>query len=253
MTPQSPLFPATVQRLSGLDTPRQRSASFAEFISEIPSTEASVLFAEICFRPCVARAAPDVLVAQSAFAALIDDLWPEEHFQYTREAAAYADEEVTLALLVRPLRPEESADTFQIPKYSSDRVLTLGERKALAAVPSRQTLEKALMDPHPDVAKKLLDNPKLTEADVVRICAKSTMAPAVLCEVAAHPKWRRQRTVQKALVNNRLLPADFSLTLIPFLSRRTMGEVSRDARLDERVQWGAKVLLERITQEMQPE
>ena len=189
-------------------------------------------------------------MAQAAFLALIDDLWPVEHFQYTREAAAYTDDEVTLALLVRPSRPDDSAESFQIPKYSNDRVLTLGERKALASMPSRQTLEKALMDPHPDVAKKLLDNPKLTEADVVRICAKSTMAPAVMCEIAAHPKWRRQRTVQKALVNNRLLPADFSLTLIPFLERRTMKEISRDARLDERVRWGAKVLLERIVQEM---
>ena len=234
------------QKLFVLDTPLQRVTSFVEVITACPSTEAADLFSQICVRPAVTRAALDLLVADAAFLALIGDLWPEEHFRYTREAAAYTDDEVTLDFLVRPVRIDEQDGTFQVPRYTSDRVLTLGERKALASMPSRQTLEKAMMDPHPDVAKKLLDNPKLTEADVVRISAKSTMAPAVLCEIAAHPRWRRQKIVQKALVNNRLLPADFALTLVPFLERRTLREVAGDARLDERVRHGAAGVLHRM-------
>ncbi|MBN2714832.1 MAG: hypothetical protein JXX14_03190 [Deltaproteobacteria bacterium] len=242
----SPQFTEIEQRLTGLDTPLQRAARFSECIVACSSTEASSLFAEICIRPCMTRAAQDLLVADAAFSALLSDLWPASHIQHTREAAAYVDDEVTLALLVRPSRDDDTDDTYQIPKYTQERVLTLGERKALASMPSRQTLEKAMMDPHPDVAKKLLDNPRLTEADVVRIAAKSTMAPAVLCEIASHFKWRRQKMVQKALVNNRLLHPDFALTLLPFLDRRSMSEISRDARLDERVRHGATVLVTRI-------
>lgn len=221
----------------------QRCVMFSKQICALESTDASRVFREICIRPVTTREPQDILAAEAAFNALINHLWPEEHLQHTREAAAYLDDEVTLAFLVPPKRLESTDDPTRIPRYSNDRVLTLGERKSLASVPSRGTLEKAMMDPHPDVARKLLDNPRLTETDVVRIAAKSTIAPRVLCEIAAHPRWRKQPIVQKALVHNRLLPADFGLTLLPFLEKRVLREVSGDARLDETIQHAAAVLL----------
>lgn len=207
---------------------------------------AAPLFSEICRRPVLTRAPEDIVVAEAAFLSLVNSQWPVEHLQHTREAAAYVENAVTLAFLVQTQTVDTSSDSFQIPKYTSDRVLTLGERKSLASRPSRHTLEKAMMDPHPDVAQKLLANPRLTEDDVVRIAAKSTVAPSVLCQIAASPRWRRQKIVQKALVHNRLLPADFAITLIPFLEHRVMADVARDARLDETVQWAAQVLLASI-------
>jgi hypothetical protein len=231
------------QKLQGLEETMQRCVMFSKQICELESTDASRVFREICIHPGITREPRDILAAEAAFNALINNLWPEEHLQHTREAAAYLDDEVTLALLISPKRLESVDDPTQIPGYSNDRVLTLGERKSLASVPSRSTLEKAMMDPHPDVARKLLDNPRLTETDVVRIAAKSTMAPLVLCEIAAHPRWRKQPIVQKALVHNRLLPADFGLTLLPFLEKRVLHDVSRDARLDDTIQHAAAVLL----------
>ncbi|MBN2341014.1 MAG: hypothetical protein JXX29_06075 [Deltaproteobacteria bacterium] len=241
------LFVPFQQKLAGIDTPMQRAVLFAEWISQIDAEQASVAFSAICVHPSLSKAADDILLAESAFLSLLEHHWPGEHLAYTRQAAAYHDQEITLAFLQYPADVDDTEEHLLVPKYTSERVLTLGERKALAAQPSRRKIEMALMDPHPDVATKLLDNPKLTEADVVRVSAKSTMAPSVLAKIAAHPKWRRQRTVQKALVNNRLLPKDYALTLIPFLQRAVIREIARDNRLHESVQHAAGLLADAVS------
>lgn len=231
------------QKIVGVHPAKQRAVLISEWMASMAPEAASPLFSAICVQPCTINSPGSIVLAEAVFGSLIYGLWPQEHQRYTREAAASMDEEVTLTFLNEPQKVDQAEESFALPKYSTERVLTLGERKSLAAVPSRQTVEKAMMDPHPEVAKKLLANPKMTEADVVRISAKAHMAPSVLCEIAAHPKWRKQRMVQKALVNNKLLPPDYSLTLLPFLNRQSIREVSRDQRLHESVQHAAGLLV----------
>jgi hypothetical protein len=134
-------------------------------------------------------------------------------------------------------------DEQAVPDYGGDRPLTLGERKTLASKPTRRIIERALLDPHPQVARKLLSNPKLTEDEVIRMAARRPGPPGVLAEIALHPRWRRRRRVALALVYNHYLPTWFGLSLLPWLDSREAAEVAADSRLDEDIRGGAKDLL----------
>lgn len=237
------------QKITGIHSAIQRAVVIAEGICQIDSEAMACLFSKICVAPAQTKHPPFVVLAEAVFLSLIYRHWPQEHLRHTREAAAYVGDEVTLMFLQIPQTVDMSQETYSVPIYSSERVLTLGERKSIASMPSRVLIEKAMQDSHPDVAKKLLDNPRLTENDVVRISANSRMTPSALCQIASHPRWRRQPMVQKALVFNKSMPQDFALTLLPFLSRKKIWEISNDKRLHNDVQQGAKVLFFALTQQ----
>jgi len=224
----------------------QRAALVARQLTTMPPEDAALLFARICTRACAEKTDDAIIAAHAVFFAVLWGYWEEDHLLRTREAAAAQENRITLRLL-QPLRfPDADAEEFEVPKYRTDRILTLGERKTLATTPSRRAIEKAMMDPHPQVAKKLLDNPRLTETDVVRICARRMMAPSVLCEVALHVRWRERPSVHQALVNNRSLPASFAVSFLPFLDVRTLREITLDRPLDPDPREAAGALLEGV-------
>ena len=80
--------------------------------------------------------------------------------------------------------PEEEPQ-HRVPDYGRGRPLTLGERKSLARKPDRRMFDRVLRDPHPDVIALLLQNPRLTETDVVRLCSRRPGVAEVLSRVFA--------------------------------------------------------------------
>jgi len=84
----------------------------------------------------------------------------------------------------QPPGPDERA----LPRTGVGRPLTLGERKSLARRSSRFALDRLLRDPHPDVIRNVLVNPRLTEDDVVRLAARRPAFPDVLGEIAPPPQ-----------------------------------------------------------------
>ena len=118
----------------------------------------------------------------------------------------------------RPLRPR-------------GRPLSLGERKMLARSPRRDQLVPLLRDPHPDVVAILLDNPHLTEADVVTVAARRPAVPASLALVAEHPRWSIRYTVKRAIVLNPYTPAHVAVRLATTLRHADLVELARDVNL----------------------
>jgi hypothetical protein len=115
------------------------------------------------------------------------------------------------------------------------RPLSLGERKSLARRRDRELLSRALRDPHPDVVRILLDNPALTELDVVRLCAQRPVAPEALLHVFRHPRWIVRYRVRAALAFNPFTPEAITLQLLPHLTPSDLRAVARSSELSERV------------------
>ncbi len=113
-------------------------------------------------------------------------------------------------------------DTAPVPDYGAGRVLTLGERKSLARRPDRDTLERLLLDPHPDVIHRVLVNPRLTEELVVRLATRRPCSPAVLAEIARTTRWSGRSRVRLALVLNPSLPEDIAVRLVSLLLRQEL-------------------------------
>lgn len=117
---------------------------------------------------------------------------------------------------------EVDEDEARVPDYGAGRVLTLGERKSLARRPDRDMLERLLLDPHPDVIRRLLVNPRLTEELVVRLAARRPASRAVLSELARAPRWAGRARVRLALILNPSLPEDIAVRLVSLLLRQEL-------------------------------
>ncbi len=117
---------------------------------------------------------------------------------------------------------------------------TLGERKSLARGSSRTTLDRVLLDPHPDVIRILLANPLLREIDVLRLAAKRPVAAEVLREILTHERWFTRYGVRHALVQNPWLPTDLGLLLVRQLHRQDAEALIEATELPESIREAAR-------------
>jgi len=132
----------------------------------------------------------------------------------------------------RPLRP-------------ADKPLTLGERKALARTNRRDQLLLLIRDPHPMVVAILLDNPHITEADIVKIAAMRPAVPESLAKVAAHTRWSVRHAVKRALVLNPSTPLADAIRIATTLRAPELAEIAADHSLPDLLrQHAAEVLAE---------
>lgn len=116
--------------------------------------------------------------------------------------------------------PEPDED--RVPDYGRGRPLTLGERKSLARRPDRAMTERLLRDPHPDVIRQLLANPKVTEDDVLSLASRRPCRPDVLAQIARTPRWTHRPRIRIALILNPDTPLDVSAPLVGLLVRQEL-------------------------------
>jgi hypothetical protein len=95
--------------------------------------------------------------------------------------------------------------------------LPLGVRRQAARGTDRQQIDRLLHDRDHRVIQLLLDNPRLTERDVIAIAARRPTRPEVLKVIASHGKWSSRYRVRKALACNPYTPDGISLRLLPTL------------------------------------
>jgi hypothetical protein len=171
-----------------------------------------------------ARAEQAEVTSREALVAIVDALNTEgmdDLLQRLREEAA-ADSLLSLERLIRHPRGTRRVPSSAPPHVESERgparATPLGERKSLARRPDRETLQKMLADPHPDVIRRCLCNPRLTEDDVVRLAAKRPGRGEVLAETA-RSRWVHRPRVRMTLVMNPATPLQVVAPLLGLLLR----------------------------------
>ena len=166
-------------------------------------------------------------IAKEALVAVVDafaDPRAQDAVQRLREEAAGQGLVTLERLLRRPVHPSLAPGprSQRPPDYGYGRPLTLGERKSLAKKTDRTLLERLLGDPHPDVIRFVLRNPRLTEDDVVRFVARTPGRPDLITEVARTPKWAHRPRVRLAIVLNPLSPAELTIPLAGLLLKHEL-------------------------------
>lgn len=131
----------------------------------------------------------------------------------------------------RPLRPSDS------------RPLTLGERKALARTHRRDKLTLLIRDPHPHVVAIVLDNPHITEQDVVKMASARPAVPESLAKIAAHPRWSVRHAIKRALVLNPSTPLADAIRIATTLRAPELAELAADHSLPETLRKHASEVL----------
>lgn len=151
-----------------------------------------------------------------------------------------------VADFVTPLAEEEAPDDDKrrVPDFGRGRPLTLGERKSLARTHDRSLIQRVVRDPHPDVVRILLDNPSLTEEDVVHICAARPNDPTVLQTVYRHRRWVVRYRPRNTILRNPDTPLDTALLLAPLLRRAELRQASTSTELAPSLRLSCKSILD---------
>jgi hypothetical protein len=186
-------------------------------------SEACQVFNELCEQS--ERSDPGAREAQFALALAVISLGDHESIDALRRFAQSARLLSLERLLRRGPPPSMIPPDVAVPDYGRGRELTVGERRSLARRPNRQSLEKLLGDPHPLVIRQLLQNPKLTENDVVRLVAKRPLRPALLEELAQAPNWLCRRRVRMSVLLHPSSPTQLAMPLLGVCTRSELREI----------------------------
>jgi hypothetical protein len=241
------------QRLAKLEEIDMRVGLICERLESLPNQDAVRLLHE-AHRNASLGAAD----AQSVFLALGWALFDPRVEPKRPELGALARQAELhhVADFVTPPAEEDAPveDKRRIPDLGRGRPLTLGERKSLARTHDRSLIQRVVRDPHPDVVRILLDNPSLTEEDVVRVCAVRPNDPTVLQTVYRHRRWVVRYRPRNAIVRNPHAPLDTALLLTPLLRKRELKEAATSSELAPPVRLSCKtILLMRTTRSEPPD
>ena len=233
-----------VRRLAALGEHRQRIAVLSEEATRLGPEAFADVIALVVERSSRNRQEKEHLALSAIVGYLESDLLSCANRQAMMTHCVEARLTRLLPLLTPTAEPQDQ-DQAPIPDYGRGRTLTLGERKALARRPTRQSFERLLADPHPAVIHNLLRNPHLTEEDVLSLVTRRPSGGKVLEEVWQNTRWRSRYAVKHALAQNPYTPLTVSLNVLPQLLRQHLEELLGDAKLHPTLRATCRRLLDR--------
>lgn len=229
-----------LRRQAAVPEPGMRVALWRELLDEADPLHGVAVVEAVCAAADARRAG-----GSEAFLALGQCLetWPALRGRLLA-AATVSGRGAVLALLADdpPLRTAE-AEELRPPPLSNDREITLGERRSWARRPDRATIDRLLLDPDPGVIANLLRNPRVTEADVLRIASRRPAPTGVLALIYRHARWSQRRAVQAALVQNPYTPVEIATALVDLVDAGVLQSLAREPSIHPVVQGRARARL----------
>lgn len=145
---------------------------------------------------------------------------------YTFELAQFA------LMPVAPADLKRVADESLLGRLAS---ITLGERISLARRSSALVAGGLLLDKEPRVWQTALDNPRLTEAGVVKALQKAGASRALVEAVCYHAKWSLRNEVQIALLRNAHVPVSKAIEFARRIPRQHLNDILHASKLPENI------------------
>ena len=189
------------------------------------------------------------------------DLAPEAVEEITKNPALMKSRKVRLAVAAHPRTPRRIAlrlirelYTFDLMRLSltpavaadlkrlADELLvsrlasiTLGERISLARRSSSLVAAGLLLDKEPRVWQTALENPRLTEAAVVKALQRPNATAAFVDAVCHHPKWSLRHEIRMALLRNAHTPLARAIEFARRLPPPVLRDILHASRLPEKI------------------
>jgi hypothetical protein len=236
-----------IRTLLGLTELELRCQWFRFELERMPLGEAASLLNALCEQS--ESGSPSAREAMMAIALCIVMLG-ECTFVDDMRTRAEAERLLSLDRLLRRGAPAEPVgpglEEPRVPDYGAGRELILGERRSLARRPSRRAFDRLLSDPHPLVVRQLLENPCLTEDDVVRIAARRPARLEILREIGRSVRWLKNPRVRLAVVHNPGSPDAIAIPLLSLCTRQQLTSVLKSADVSIVLRATAHELLERM-------
>jgi hypothetical protein len=232
------------RKLAALPALAMQRAVLRETLEVMAPAEAAALCGELVRR---GRDGAPYDQAVLALTAVLDgnDLGYERHGELYAEARAAGDGALSRLLLSAQPPPPGTPARVPIPGRPE---ITLGERKSLArgSRTSREVLDRLMRDPDPSVLTLLVENPRITEADVVRIAARRPTTADLQRVIFSCERFIARYGVKRALVYNPYTPSDLAARLVPLLTRTDLIELSEDSKVSGTVRTAAREMLSKL-------
>jgi hypothetical protein len=126
--------------------------------------------------------------------------------------------------------------------------LPLGQRITLARRGPARVAGALIATGHAQVLEIALDNPRLTEAQVLKVLWRDNLPQVVVLTVANHRKWSQHYNVRLALVRNSSTPLAIVLSYLPQLTVVDLRELAAPGIVPENLR---KYLLAEVHRRMQ--
>ncbi len=104
--------------------------------------------------------------------------------------------------------------------------LPLGQKIALARRGPGRVAGALVAEGHPEVLRVALENPFLTEANILKTLAREKVPVAAVQALCRHPKWSQMYNVRLALVRNPSAPLAAILAFLPELTVSDLRELA---------------------------
>ncbi len=210
------------QVLRSLLDPKLRTAFLRDYLASNPGPAAASVFEALCDAGARARStAQEPVLAVVVFLVQLHD---DPLLEALRETAHELGLKHLGRLLQRGPEQRDSKAPSRVPDYGVGRELSLGERKTLARRPNRAAFDRLLRDPNAQVIRQLLENPRLTEDDVIRLAARRPAQLEAL-RTLAKSQWLSRPRVRIALIHNPATPTEIALPLLAACTRPELQEV----------------------------
>lgn len=104
--------------------------------------------------------------------------------------------------------------------------LPVGQKLTLARRGPSRVTGALLAEGHARAVELALNNPFLTESQILKVLAKAEVPERTVAAIARHPKWVCRQNVRLALLRNEHTPAAVVLEFLPHLSLRDLTDIS---------------------------
>jgi hypothetical protein len=241
------LNPERVQRVVlGLPEVALRIEWLRDYLLTAPSADAAAELEQLC----EASERSDPAARETVLAlALLFARFGDQGFVARLRDRAQTQHLLSLGRLLRrapaAARSVPPPDASPVPDYGNGRELTVGERRSLARRPSRTAFDKLLADPHPLVIRQLLENPRLTEDDVIRIAARRPVRPEAVTAIARSERWLKRPRVRLTILLNPGSPPDVAMPLLAACTRSELIEIVHGSDTSKVLRATARELLAR--------
>jgi hypothetical protein len=240
------LNPERVQRVVlGLPEVGLRIEWLRDYLLRAPSAEAAAELEQLC--EASERSDPGARETVLALALLLARFGDQGFVARLRDRA-HTQHLLSLSRLLRRAPPAPRSlppEAVRVPDYGNGRELTVGERRSLARRPSRTAFDKLLADPHPLVIRQLLENPRLTEDDVIRIAARRPVRSEAVTAIARSERWLKRPRVRLTILLNPGSPPDVAMPLLAACTRSELIEIVHGSDTSKVLRATARELLAR--------
>ncbi len=142
---------------------------------------------------------------------------------------------------LRPLRTGVAG--YDMEEEAKMEFITLGQRRALSKSGVKDILDRLLSDPDPMVIGNLLNNPRITEQEVLKIASKRPNSHRLLKLLACHRRWSKRYNVRKAIALNPYTQPRIAIAIIEELLTQDLRLVCRDNTVHPQVRHAAKEII----------